>query len=126
MSTLKKYVVCLRHKTLNMTFHRTEAFDEQFQDLARVAKVLSHPARLAILKYLADVKACISGDISNEIPLSRTTVSQHLQVLREAGFIQGQIEGVKINYCLNPEAVEHFKLLVEKYLNQININSCCK
>ena len=120
-----KYVVCLRHNSFEMTFHRTEAFDEQFQDLARLAKVLSHPARLAILKHLADVKACISGDISNEIPLSRTTVSQHLQVLREAGFIQGQIEGVRINYCLNTEAVIHFKELIEKYLNQINSNCCC-
>jgi ArsR family transcriptional regulator, arsenate/arsenite/antimonite-responsive transcriptional repressor len=109
-----------------MTFHRTEAFDEQYQDLARLAKVLSHPARLAILQYLANVKACISGDISNEIPLSRTTVSQHLQVLREAGFIQGQIEGVKINYCLNEEAVNKFKSLIENYLNNINCNFCCK
>ena len=109
-----------------MTYHRTEVFDEQFRDLAKIAKVLSHPARLAILKYLADVKACISGDISNEIPLSRTTVSQHLQVLREAGFIQGQIDGVKINYCLNPIAVNEFKALIVKYLTQINCDNCCK
>ena len=108
-----------------MTFHRTEVFDEQYQDLARLAKVLSHPARLAILIHLAEVNSCISGDISNEIPLSRTTVSQHLQVLREAGFIQGQTEGVKINYCLNPETVIHFKALIENYLNQINCNCCC-
>ena len=108
-----------------MTFHRTEAFNEQYQELARLAKVLSHPARLAILIHLAEVKACISGDISNEIPLSRTTVSQHLQVLREAGFIQGQIEGVRINYCLNHETVMKFKALLENYLNQINTNCCC-
>ncbi|NVO21475.1 MAG: winged helix-turn-helix transcriptional regulator [Bacteroidetes bacterium] len=109
-----------------MTFHRTEIFEEEYQELARLAKVLAHPARLAILKYLAEVKACISGDISNEIPLSRTTVSQHLQVLREAGFIQGQIDGVKINYCLNPENVKRFRELIENYLGQINNNSCCK
>lgn len=109
-----------------MTFHQTEKFDEQYQDLARLAKVLSHPARLMILQHLANVKACISGDISNEIPLSRTTVSQHLQVLREAGFIEGQIDGVKINYCLNSEAVNSFKSLIENYLNKININFCCK
>jgi ArsR family transcriptional regulator len=106
--------------------HNTEVFEERYQDLARLAKVLSHPARLAILKHLADVKACISGDISNEIPLSRTTVSQHLQVLREAGFIQGQIDGVKINYCLNADAVNQFKSLIENYLIQINSNFCCK
>lgn len=121
-----KYVVCLRHISFIMTFHRTEIFEEEYQELARLAKVLAHPARLAILKYLAEVKACISGDISNEIPLSRTTVSQHLQVLREAGFIQGQIDGVKINYCLNPENVKRFRELIENYLGQINNNSCCK
>jgi len=109
-----------------MTYHHTEAFDEKFQDLARMAKVLSHPARLAILKHLADVKACISGDISNEIPLSRTSVSQHLQVLREAGFIQGQIDGVRINYCLNTETVNDLKILIDNYLDLINTNCCCK
>lgn len=109
-----------------MTFSRIDQFESEYQELARFAKVLSHPARLAILRYLAEVKACISGDISNEIPLSRTTVSQHLQVLRDAGFILGQIDGVKINYCLNPKMVEEFKNLVGKFLCQIDINECCK
>lgn len=109
-----------------MTFPRTEAFDAQYQELAKFAKVLSHPARLAILKYLAEVKACISGDISNEIPLSRTTVSQHLQVLREAGFIQGQIDGVKINYCLNPETVEELKQLFDDFMCKVQSDKCCK
>ncbi len=120
------YVVCLRHISKAMTFSRTEQFKIENQELAKIAKVLSHPARLAILTYLAEVKACISGDISNEIPLSRTTVSQHLQVLREAGFIQGQIDGVKINYCLNPLAVEEFKKLIGVFLDKIDNNSCCK
>jgi ArsR family transcriptional regulator, arsenate/arsenite/antimonite-responsive transcriptional repressor len=109
-----------------MTFSRTKEFSQEFQDIACLAKVISHPARLAILMYLADVKACISGDISNEIPLSRTTVSQHLQVLRDAGLIQGQIEGVKVNYCLDPKRMLEFKKLFENFLSQINSQTCCK
>jgi ArsR family transcriptional regulator len=68
--------------------------------------VISHPARLAILKYLAESKNCVSGDISDFIPLSRTTVSQHLKELRNADLIQGDIEGTRINYCLNTDAIE--------------------
>ena len=77
-----------------------EEFDEKLQEMAKIAKALSHPARLAIIKYLAEQKVCISGDISNEIPLSRTTVSQHLQELKKAGLIQGTIDGMKVNYCI--------------------------
>ena len=79
---------------------KNEEFDEKLQQMAKIAKVLSHPARLAILKYLAEQKECISGDISNEIPLSRTTVSQHLQELKKAGLIKGTIDGLNVNYCI--------------------------
>lgn len=79
---------------------KTEKFDVELQEIAEFARVLSHPARLAILKYLAETKTCISGDISDQLPLSRTTVSQHLKELREIGLIHGEIDGIKINYCL--------------------------
>lgn len=79
---------------------KVEAFDKELQELASFAKVISHPARLAILKYLAETKTCISGDISDKLPLSRTTVSQHLKELRDMGLIHGEIDGLKINYCL--------------------------
>jgi len=68
--------------------NKSERFEDNLQELARFAKVISHPARLAILQYLADTKTCISGDISDSLPLSRTTVSQHLKELRDAGLIQ--------------------------------------
>jgi DNA-binding transcriptional ArsR family regulator len=80
--------------------NKTEVFDNELQELASFAKVISHPARLAILKYLAETKTCISGDISDKLPLSRTTVSQHLKELRDMGLIHGEIDGLKINYCL--------------------------
>jgi DNA-binding transcriptional ArsR family regulator len=79
---------------------KKEIFDDELQELAEFAKVLSHPARLAILRYLAETKTCISGDISDKLPLSRTTVSQHLKELRDMGLIHGTIDGLKINYCL--------------------------
>jgi len=80
--------------------NKSEQFEANLQDLAKFAKVISHPARLAILQYLADTKSCISGDISEYLPLSRSTVSQHLKELRDMGLIHGQIDGLKINYCL--------------------------
>src|SRR5664279_5363928 len=79
---------------------KPEVFDKELQELATFAKVISHPARLAILKYLAETKTCISGDISDKLPLSRTTVSKHLKELRDMGLIHGEIDGLKINYCL--------------------------
>ena len=79
---------------------KREIFDDELQRLAQFAKVISHPARLAILKYLAETKTCISGDISDQLPLSRTTVSQHLKELKNSGLIHGEVEGLKINYCL--------------------------
>ncbi len=79
---------------------KPEVFDTELQELACFAKVISNPARLAILKYLAETKTCISGDISDKLPLSRTTVSQHLKELRDMGLIHGEIDGLKINYCL--------------------------
>ncbi len=90
---------------------KTEVFDIEINELASFAKVLSSPARLAILKYLSESKSCISGDISDHLPLSRTTVSQHLKELRKMGLIHGEIEGLKINYCLcNTTITEKLKL----------------
>ncbi len=88
-----------------MTYAKTDAFDSDLQYIARIAKALSHPARLAIIKYLAECNSCISGDIANELPLSRTTVSQHLQELKNLGLIEGEIDGVKICYCLNQKNI---------------------
>jgi DNA-binding transcriptional ArsR family regulator len=93
--------------------NKAENFDESLQELARFAKVLSHPARLAILKYLAETKTCISGDISDYLPLGRTTVSQHLKELRDSGLIHGEIDGLKINYCLCSDEIKRFLALFE-------------
>ena len=88
---------------------KREIFNTDLQELAKFGKVISHPARLAILKFLAETQTCISGDISDQLPLSRTTVSQHLKALKSTGLIHGEIDGLKINYCLCGSTIKKYK-----------------
>lgn len=106
-----------------MTYTKATSFDLEQQEIARLAKVLSHPARIAILQHLALAKSCISGDISNALPLSRTTVSQHLQELKNANLIKGEIEGLTVCYCINQETFDHAKHLLQNFFR--NIESSC-
>jgi DNA-binding transcriptional ArsR family regulator len=76
-------------------------FSAKENKLARYARALGHPARVAILKLLATRQTCICGDIVDELPLSQSTVSQHLKELKEAGLIRGEIEGAKVCYCID-------------------------
>jgi len=99
--------------------NKSEIFDESLQELARFAKVISHPARLAILKYLAETKSCISGDISESLPLSRTTVSQHLKELKSFGLIHGEIDGLNVCYCLCSESIKENLEKFELFFKQI-------
>ena len=79
---------------------------DESRRLARVAKALAHPARVAIIQLLASKQTCISGDIAAELPLSRTTVSQHLQELKALDLIRGEIDGLTVCYCLNTELLQ--------------------
>lgn len=101
--------------------NKTESFSPELQELAKFAKAISHPARLAILSFLAETKTCISGDISDFIPLSRSTVSQHLSELKAIGLIHGEIDGLKINYCLCTPVIEKYKAMVESFFDKIDI-----
>ena len=98
---------------------KTEVFTTELQELARFTKVLSHPARLAILQYLAETKTCISGDISDYLPLSRSTVSQHLKELKEMGLIRGEIDGLKINYCLSNSKISKYKQMFDVFFRDM-------
>src|SRR5215218_9635539 len=80
---------------------KADEFTAQENRLAKYAKALGHPARIAILKLLAKRQACVCGDIVDELPLSQSTVSQHLKELKEAGLIKGDIEGAKVCYCID-------------------------
>jgi ArsR family transcriptional regulator len=79
--------------------------------LAGLAKALGHPARVAIIRLLLTRGDCICGDIVDRLPLAQATVSQHLKVLKEAGWIQGEIDGPRVCYCAEPETVRRFTAL---------------
>lgn len=81
-------------------------------ELALLAKALGHPARVAILRLLIRRGECICGAIVDELPLSQATVSQHLKVLKEAGLIQGEIDGPRVCYCVNAAGVTKFRELL--------------
>ena len=76
---------------------------EQDEQLARFAKAMGHPTRIAILKFLASQNECFFGDIHKVLPISKATVSQHLTLLKEAGLIKGEIFPPRVKYCINPE-----------------------
>ena len=84
-------------------------FDEQ---LAELARALSHPARVAIVRHLAERGTCVCGQIVDVLPLAQATVSQHLKVLKDVGLVQGEVDGPRTCYCVNPEAVKRFQALV--------------
>ncbi len=77
--------------------------------LAALAKALGHPARIAILRLLSERNACVTGDVVAELPLAQSTVSEHLRILREAGLIQGEIEGPRTRYCINANGLASLK-----------------
>ena len=107
--------------------NKSEKFSNNLQELSRFAKAISHPARLAILKYLAEAKTCTTGDISENLPLSRTTVSQHLKELRDLGLIQGSTHGLKVNYCIcNRELQLYLERLNSFFLQVSSLNTPCK
>jgi ArsR family transcriptional regulator, arsenate/arsenite/antimonite-responsive transcriptional repressor len=84
------------------------------EDLARLAKALAHPARVAIVRLLLTRGDCICGDIVDRLPWAQATVSQHLKVLKEAGWIQGEIDGPRVCYCAQPEAGRKFTALLKE------------
>jgi DNA-binding transcriptional ArsR family regulator len=86
---------------MNMGATKTTEFTAKDNRLAKYAKAMAHPARVAILNFLATKKTCQCGDIVEEMPLSQSTVSQHLKELKEAGLIKGEIEGARVCYCID-------------------------
>ncbi|GAB3855766.1 metalloregulator ArsR/SmtB family transcription factor [Hymenobacter terrigena] len=85
-----------------MAIHKRAEFTEAEQGLATIAKALGHPARVAIVRLLAQRRACVCGELVLELPLSQSTVSQHLKELKAAGLVQGEVDGPRVCYCLDP------------------------
>ena len=84
-----------------MGLTKTELFTKEQNELADIAKVIGHPARLAIIQYLLKVNACIGGEIVEHVPLAQPTISRHLKELKSVGIIQGTIDGTSMSYCIN-------------------------
>jgi len=105
---------------------KKEEFTVKNNKIARYAKALSHPARIAIIQLLIKKQTCICGDIVNELPLSQSTVSQHLKELKEAGLIKGDIEGVKVCYCIDEDEWKKAHSYLESLFQSYKVNnSCC-
>ena len=82
-------------------------------ELAALAKAIGHPARVRILKVLLEKDTCVAGELSDELPLAASTVSQHLKLLKEAGLIKGEVDGPRRCYCVDRTALDQLKALIE-------------
>lgn len=104
---------------------KTEHFTDRQNQIATIAKALGHPARIAIIEYLMKVNECICGDIVNELPLAQPTVSQHLKELKNAGIIQGTIEGNSICYCIDEKTIDILNIYFSKIVETVSKAKCC-
>jgi predicted transcriptional regulator len=104
---------------------KTEHLTKRQIQLAAYAKALSHPARVAILQLLMKKKSCVCGTLVDELPLSQSTVSQHLKELKEAGLIQGEIDGAKVCYCIDPSGWVQAGKALTGFFESYEGNDCC-
>ena len=112
---------------IDMATAKLDDFTLRDNRVARYAKALAHPARVAILRLLAGRSTCVCGDLVHELPLSQSTVSQHLKELKEAGLVQGEIEGTRVCYCIDraewARALKAFEGLFARIAEQPD--TCC-
>ncbi len=119
-------IVILQYNNESMGLTKSEIFTEEQNQLATIAKVLGHPARIAIIQHLFKLNSCVCGDLVNEIGLAQPTISQHLKELKKVGIIKGTIEGTSVCYCINPSTWKEIKTLLSSFLNlDMNNQSCC-
>jgi ArsR family transcriptional regulator, arsenate/arsenite/antimonite-responsive transcriptional repressor len=102
-----------------MSFSKKNQFVSKDIWLADIAKALSHPARISILKILTKRNECMCGDIVEQLPLAQSTVSQHLKELKRVGLIQGEIEGPKVCYCVNNKILQKAKKELDKLFQRV-------
>jgi predicted transcriptional regulator len=109
-----------------MGLTKSDLFTKQQNDIANMAKAIGHPARIAILQYLVKKNECVCGDLVDELGLAQATTSQHLKELKNAGIIQGNVEGVSVCYCINPKVWKQYKALFNSFFKDISIaDNCC-
>lgn len=107
---------------------KTKEYTDEQEQIARFAKAMGHPARMAILSFLAKQESCFFGDIHEVLPIAKATVSQHLKELKEAGLIQGEIETPKVRYCINRENWALARSLFTSFLGNCECKDkqCCE
>lgn len=109
-----------------MGLTKSEIFADEHNKLASSFKVLGHPARIAILQYIIDKKACICNDLVDELGLAQATISQHLKELKNIGVIQGTIEGKSVCYCIDEKVWKELQNGYNTFFNQkVKVSSCC-
>lgn len=102
-----------------MAFTKAASFESTDQEIADFAKGLAHPARVVILRYLAEKRTCICGDIVEELPLSQATVSQHLKELKQRGLVQGNVDGPRVCYCIHEKNWEKAKQAFSSFFDEL-------
>nr|WP_298995214.1 metalloregulator ArsR/SmtB family transcription factor [uncultured Allomuricauda sp.] len=103
---------------------KTHIFSIQHNELAQVAKVLAHPARIAILEYISKQEGCICNDLVDEIGLAQPTISQHLNEIKKIGLLQGTFEGKNLCYCIDQERWLELQQAFNNFFSNINLNCC--
>ncbi|WP_423148963.1 ArsR/SmtB family transcription factor [Rubrolithibacter danxiaensis] len=105
---------------------KSEIFTEEQNRLAQLLKALAHPARIAILQHIIKSRACICGDLVDELGLAQATTSQHLKELKNAGLIQGTIEGASVCYCINPQTWKNLGKEISEFIaGYKGATDCC-
>ena len=108
-----------------MGLTKTEIFTDKQNKLASMLKALGHPARIAIIQHIIKSNACICGDLVDELGLAQPTISQHLKELKNAGLIQGTIEGTSVCYCIDPKVWKQLKASLDSFFVSYNNNEKC-
>ena len=108
-----------------MAESKASQFDQNSIELAEMAKALAHPARIAILRTLAERDTCICGEIVEVMPLAQSTVSQHLRALKKAGLVNGELDGTQSCYCINREKLGYLIELVKAFETSLQEASAC-
>ena len=106
-----------------MGVSKKELFTSSQNNIAKLAKAIAHPARIAILEHLIKSNACVCGDLVDVLPLSQSTISQHLKELKNAEIIHGNISGTSVCYCINPKVWQDAKLVLSDFFK--DLDGCC-
>jgi len=118
-------IVILRYNDI-MGITKSALFKKRQNRVANLAKAFDHPARVAILEYLLSNQTCICNDLVNELPLSQSTITQHLKELKRIGIIKGEVEGPKVNYCIDEQVWEEAKdIFINLFTKYVKKNDCC-